>query len=105
MNPTEINILIAILATVFGIAIRHVWGYFYLDSRALDLLDNWEDAYPKDVADSYTTGFRAGVQMADDEEAEDELEEEDHLSPFKFLGVNEAAYAVIERYASSHKTQ
>lgn len=74
MTPTEINILIAVLATVFGIAIRHVWGYYYIDSAAMDIIDDWQHVYEQDVAESFTMGFKHGVAVVDNEDAEGDSE-------------------------------
>ncbi len=87
MTPTETNILIALLATVFGFAIRHAWAYFYLDNGAIAIINQWEKQYKElralktksnfaTARYAYEQGFRAGVKMADDEEADDELYDE-----------------------------
>ena len=90
MTPTEINILIALLATVFGFAIRHAWAKFYLDKDAAILIDQWEKMYRelKRLKTSnnfatakfvYVRGFRDGFALADEDvDAEDDEDE----SPF-----------------------
>lgn len=70
MTPTEINVLVAIVAMIFGVAVTNIYKvsrYFKGYSDGLAGLDH-------EKARAYELGFRDGVQLVDDEDAEGDAE-------------------------------